>query len=61
MLFLEHLKMQNLQQMVVHNAALHGGSRIFLEGVAFGTRANEASEHWGGLGLRENEIWAFVS
>jgi len=45
MLFLEHLKMQNLQQMVVHNAALYGGSRIFLEGVAFGTRANEASEH----------------
>ena len=40
-----------------------GGSRIFLEGegVTLGTRASEASEHWGDLGLRENEIWAFVS
>ena len=38
-----------------------GGSRIFLEGVTLGTLASEASEHWGGLGLRENEIWAFVS
>ena len=30
-------------------------------GVTLGTRASEASEHWGGLDLRENEIWAFVS
>jgi len=22
---------------------------------------NEASEHWRGLGLRENDIWAFAS
>ena len=28
----------------------------FLEGVTLGTRASEASEHLGGLGLRENEI-----
>jgi len=38
-----------------------GGSRIFLEWVTLGTRASEASEHWGGLGLREDEIWAFLS
>ena len=31
------------------------------EGVTLETRASEASEHWWGLGLRENEIWAFVS
>ena len=30
-------------------------------GVTLGTRATEASEYWGGLGLRENEIWAFKS
>ena len=28
----------------------------FLEGVTFGTRASEASEHEGGPGLWENEI-----
>ena len=22
---------------------------------------SEASEHWGGVGLRKNEIWVFVS
>jgi len=38
-----------------------GGSRIFLKGVTLGTRASEASEHWEGLGLRENEIWTFAS
>jgi len=32
-----------------------GGSRIFLEGVTLGTRASEASEHCGGLGLREKD------
>ena len=35
-----------------------GGSRIF-RGGDFGN-PSERSEHWGGLGLRENEIWAFV-
>ena len=34
---------------------------FFLRGVTLGTRASEANEIWGGLGLRENEIWAFVS
>jgi len=33
-----------------------GGSRIFRGGATLGTRASEASEHLGGLGLRENEI-----
>jgi len=34
---------------------------FFLRGVTLGNRASEANEIWGGLGLRENEIWAFVS
>ena len=38
-----------------------GASRTFLRGVTLGNRASEANEIWGGLGLRENEIWAFVS
>ena len=33
----------------------------FFTGVTFGTGASEASKHWGGLGLWENEIWPFVS
>jgi len=42
----------------VHSALVDLG---FLEGVTLGTRAIKASQHWGGLGLQENEIWAFVS
>jgi len=38
-----------------------GGYRIFLEGGGDFGNLSEASEHWGGVGLRKNEIWAFVS
>jgi len=36
---------------------------FFRRGVTLGTRASEVSEHWDwvGLGLRENEIRAFVA
>ena len=42
-----------------HAAHVIGGSRIFLEGGDFGN-PSERKER-GGLGLRENEIRAFVS
>ena len=36
-----------LDRMNIQMSRIIGGSRIFLEGVTLGTRASEASEHWG--------------
>jgi len=55
-----YYKQPQLQKQLRYSIAL-ADLGFFHGGVTLGTRASKATEHWGGLGLQENEIWAFVS